>query len=423
MKAFELRPWNSARTDPSRTDLVWADNRNGGDLRTDLDPWLSSFGEVPPVALDLARIATAAFVVDQLEPRGIAFRREFDLLVHLCEPDAWSTEVLEKLADLLASLTGDAWTIPVVAETSPTRLVPDPLERGEVARTAARVALLSGGLDSFAGAVLSSSNESVAYLGHWDQPAIKHAQDDVRSWFVRARQPIDYVQTFHTIRAKKQERTTRSRSLLFMALAIALAAARGAPIVEVPENGFTSLNPPLGPERGGPWTTRSTHPVTIARFNGLLAGLGLDVRVENPHAWRTKGELVAGALAVTPGDLAAGAAGTMSCAKLNGNYYRGGDPNGQCGLCVACVTRRASLIAAGVQDRTEYLLDRLTGEARAKLLRNRASDVEAIQLAIATPMDDIDLMAIGPYPDDFDIDAALELCRRGFEELSLVPLA
>jgi hypothetical protein len=122
-------------------------------------------------------------------------------------------------------------------------------------------------------------------------------------------------------------------------------------------------NPPLGPERGGAYTTRSTHPVTIGRFNGILGQLGLAIHVENPRAWRTKGELVTAALAMTPADLSAGAALTMSCAKLNGNFYPGGDPNGQCGLCVACVTRRGSLIAAGIPDRTEYLLNRLVGES------------------------------------------------------------
>lgn len=418
MSMFELRPWNSAQTDVSRIDLVWSDDRNGGDLRTDLDPWLTRFGDVPPVALDLTRLATAAFVGDQLLARGIAFARDMDVLVHLREPDAWSDETLAELADLLASLTGDSWRLSVIQETSPNRLTRAPFEPGETAPSARRVALLSGGLDSFAGAVLSSASEGMSYFGHWDQPATKHAQDDVKAWFTRSGRPLDYVQVFHTIRAKRAERTTRSRSALFIALAVALAAARGARVVEVPENGFTSLNPPLGPERGGAFTTRSTHPVTINRFNRLLERLGLDARVENPHAWRTKGELVSAAAAVAPGDIAAGAALTLSCAKLNGNYYKGGDPNGQCGLCVACVTRRGSLIAAGVDDRTEYLFDRLTGGSRDDLLRHRSADREAILMAIEAPIDDVDLMAIGPYPEDFNLDEAVELCRRGFEELA-----
>jgi hypothetical protein len=59
----------------------------------------------------------------------------------------------------------------------------------------------------------------------------------------------------------------------------------------------------------------------------------------------------------------------------------------------------------------------------ATLLRNRANDIEAILLAIANPVDDLDLMAVGPYPDDYDLDAAVDLCSRGIQELARVPLA
>ena len=130
-----------------------------------------------------------------------------------------------------------------------------------------------------------------------------------------------------------------------MALGVALATVRGARIVEVPENGHTSLNPPLGPDRGGALTTRSTHPRTFARLNAIVAALGLDVEVGNPHGDKTKGELVALANAAAPGDFAAGVSDTLSCAKLNGNYYKGGNPNYACGLCVAACPEQAISLA------------------------------------------------------------------------------
>jgi hypothetical protein len=210
--------------------------------------------------------------------------------------------------------------------------------------------------------------------------------------------------------------------MLFMALGIALATGRGAHLVEVPENGHTSLNPPLGPERGGALSTRSTHPRTFARMNGLLTNLEIEVAVRNPHHDKTKGELVALANAVSPGDFALAAAETLSCAKLNGNYYKGGNPNYHCGLCVACIVRRGSLIAASVADNTPYLCETLVGDARAKLLRDRASDVDAAKRALLTGIEEEDLLVTGPYPDDFDLDAGLEVCRRGLAEMARVPL-
>ncbi len=422
MTAIEFRPWTSPARVADAQDVVWrAPSAEPGAIRTDIAPWLTSFGPVPDRAIDLARLASAAFTADQMKVRHQGFSRSFDLRVHLIDPAAWSDELLADLADLLSSLTADDWRLEVLPDTSEEHPVADAEREWKQGR---RVALLSGGLDSFAGAVLSSADEDTLYLGHWDQSAVKKAQNAVKTWFASSGRPIDYEQVRFAINAQqgKVERTTRSRALLFMTLGVALATARGAHLVEVPENGHTSLNPPLGPERGGALSTRSTHPRTFARLNDLLMNLGIDVRVRNPHHDKTKGELVGLALAASPGDFAQAAAETLSCAKLDGNWYKGGNPNHHCGLCVACIVRRCSLIVAGVTDRTPYLSEALSGEGHDALIRNRASDVDAVKRAILTGLEDDDLLAIGPYPDDFDLDAGLDVCRRGLAEMARVPL-
>ena len=417
MSAFELRPSGSARTDLDATDLVWSAGRGtAGTLRTDLDPWLSSFGSVPSAAVDLTRVATAAYLADLRSRRPATLSRALEIVVHVLEPDSISP-ALDEIADLLALLTADEWQVSIVPDVSeqPETVAAEPASRH-------RVALLSGGLDSFAGAVLTSAAADTVYLGHSDLTPIRASQNRVRGWFDTSGRTIDYVQVRHGDSIKRPERSTRSRSSLFMSLAVALASGRGGTYVEVAENGFTSLNPPLGPERGGALTTRSTHPVTLARFNAVLARLGLEVSIWNPHAWKTKGQLVAEAVAMSPGDFAAGAASTLSCAKLNGQYYKGGSPTSQCGLCVACITRRAAMVAAGVEDRTGYLSETLTGSALADLRRDRADDVDAVRLAITRGFDDLDLMSVAGLPDDFDFDAALDLCGRAVAELARVDL-
>lgn len=65
---------------------------------------------------------------------------------------------------------------------------------------------------------------------------------------------------------------------LFTALgAAAAASSRGAGVLEVPENGYTSINLPLHPNRAGALSTRSTHPETFRRLSLLLTRLSLGV--------------------------------------------------------------------------------------------------------------------------------------------------
>jgi len=285
------------------------------------------------------------------------------------------------------------------------------------------VALLSGGLDSFCGAILADPRAQRLLLSHADNTIVKGAQNRANAWLAAHRPPpFPAYRVTVTQRGPKREPSSRSRSFLFLSLAVAAADAVGATRVEVPENGFTSLNPPLASNRGGALSTRSTHPTTIHRFNGLLEGLGIVARIGDPFSDLTKGEFLARAAAVAGDAFPQGAAETLSCGKLDGARYRGGDANKHCGLCFPCIVRRGAFLGAGVPDRTAYLIDQLHGDAREKLLANRADDVAAVQWAVEHGIDDVALLAAGPYPPGFDFDAALDLCDRGLAELASVPL-
>ena len=158
--------------------------------------------------------------------------------------------------------------------------------------------------------------------------------------------------------------------------------------------------------------------MTIERFNRLLSEIGLGVKVSNPYATITKGELVALANARLPETFAAGAATTFSCAKLNGQTFLGGSAYAQCGLCFACAVRRAAFRRANVPDATEYLTERLAGPAITALRDKRAGDINALQLAIERGFDEVGLLSLAPFPPGFDFDEALDLCDRGFRELA-----
>jgi 7-cyano-7-deazaguanine synthase in queuosine biosynthesis len=398
--------------------LVWSvTQRESNTVRASIDPWLRQLGAPANAAIDLVRLAAAAYMVDRLTKRRSGFSRTIDLHVHVTDPTRWDGP-LDDTADLLFWLTGDTWNLEVSGEevARPAKGIVDATS-GDV------VVLLSGGLDSFCGAALSNRDQPRVFLGHWDNSTVKHAQDESWRWLTEhggIASPYRQIQLTQV--EEKRERSTRSRALLFMALAAAVAQAAGARVVEVPENGFTSLNPPLGADRGGALSTRSTHPRTLRSVNRLYADLGVDVQFHDPYAQMTKGELLAEAAAGSPVSFAGGAADTLSCGKLDGRFYRGGNPNHHCGLCVPCLVRRGAFLAAGVRDGTAYLSEYLTGADLDKLLAHRAADIAAVRHGIDRAVDDVALMTSGSYPDDFDFDAAVDLCKRGFKELQAVPL-
>lgn len=387
------------------------------DVVTDLDWSLSCFGNVSPAAKDLARIAMAAYLADRTEKRSLSyFSRRMEIVVHLDEPERFLSPAGRRLVDLLAWLTGDAWTLtPVDSESTAT-------EQDGAAEERDEVMLLSGGLDSMCGAVAAFESQSTRlHLGHRDQTgAVVHSQEALAT----ALGEWDSSFTWQRLRLAPRvtnDNSTRTRSLLFMALAIAAATASSAPRVVVPENGFTSLNLAMLPSRGGALSTKSTHPWTFSQINALVNELGLNVVLENPYGTVTKGVMLRTAFDIAGkggADILSMAAQTTSCSKLDGGLgYTGGSPNVNCGLCIACLVRRGAFIGAGLADSTDYLLNRVTPDARAKLINARHSDIWAVQTwATRAPTID-DLVVSARWPQGTDYDAMLAVVVAGRAEL------
>ncbi|OEV30481.1 hypothetical protein AN219_10735 [Streptomyces nanshensis] len=383
--------------------------------------WLPSQGQISSQAIDLVRIAGGAYLVDRLSGRPSAFTRRLHLTVEVADPTPWEGEAINQLAQLLFWLTGDTWDLQLIQDPT----TPE-VQAAEISDSVGSVALLSGGLDSYLGALhlLSTLSEPPLFVGHYDTAtAVRRAQNTIHSWLQENYTPSpSYTQIEFTQVEDKKESSSRSRSLLFVALGAAIAASRHASTLFVPENGFTSLNLPLHPNRAGALSTRSTHPETFYRVNTLLQTLRLPIMVTNPFAAYTKGEemrLVVDNDPPSGWDRVAGL--TISCSKLDGARIKGGNSTLNCGLCYACVTRRGSFIAAGVDDTTIYLSDELTGDARLELLERRYSDRAAISYATTRGIDD-DVIDAGTWPPDADLDVISDLARRGLAELGEVDL-
>lgn len=431
--AYELLGDGAAALDADATALRWPQQPGAtATVRSDLGWHLQPWGAVTPAAVDLVRIAAGAYLADRLTPRGASFSRHLHLTVATSDPAPWHGSVGDELTGLLHWLTGDWWELNAVDDQTPHEAAPQPTAAAVVpfppgtADEEPTTSLLSGGLDSFLGAIhLLHTHHDVAFIGHRDAAnAVRGAQDRVQQWLADSYSPVPSYTRVALRQARQiREPSSRSRSLLFTALGSAAAATPdAAQVLHIPENGYTSINLPLHPNRGGALSTRSTHPDTFRRVNLILDQLGLGVQIDNPFQALTKGEamkLVA-ATQPPPGWVEA-AATTVSCSKLDGGRITGGNPNYNCGLCVPCLVRRSTFIAADQPDHTRYLATLLTGTSLDELVGRRRSDIEAVRYATAVGVDD-DQIDAGTWPPDHDLDATADLVRRGLDELAAVAL-
>jgi hypothetical protein len=261
VKTVELVPEGTQPRLDSSTVIEWP-RVPGSTATMEVDcGWdLAELGDVHVTVRDLLRIIAGAYLADRSERRSnLLLRRELAVVAHVEHPDTWIQTTLNITVDLLHWLTGDTWHLQIVPAKAPTRRPPAKLPAVDV------VHLLSGGLDSLCGALLQIGDvETAVYVGHRDPSnAGRRAQHLVEQAIRERRNDADYLRLALRPTADVKEATPRTRSLLFMALGISVASGRGTGRVIMPENGFTSINPPLEPSRGGPLTTRSTHPWTF----------------------------------------------------------------------------------------------------------------------------------------------------------------
>ncbi|MBY4108373.1 7-cyano-7-deazaguanine synthase [Rhodococcus fascians] len=396
-------PSKPGRTNSVVSDLAWN---------------LAPLHNLDPQVADLTHIAAGAYMADRSTARGARFSRDIALQVAVLAPDSWTGDLLDTTADLLGWLTGDSWNLTVTAGPE--------VNFDETLKIAhsGPVSLLSGGLDSYLGAItLLKSGASPSFVGHKDTAtAIRGAQTAVGTWLGQAFAPAPSYSRFQLAQAtRRHEPSSRSRAFLFLSLGIAVASSIGAKSLIVPENGYTGINLPLRPNRGGALSTRSTHPETFRRVAEILARLDVNVTISNPFEWMTKGEAMESVRDLRPPDgWKVTAAATLSCSKLGGNWFAG-SPNFNCGLCVPCMVRRATFIKAKVEDDTPYLFQAISGAHLSDLVNARRGDIEAVRYAIEAGVD-IDAIDSGTWPADYDLDRVESLVQRGLDELAMLEL-
>ncbi|SHH75639.1 Qat anti-phage system QueC-like protein QatC [Clostridium grantii] len=364
---------------------------------------------------DFLIIASSIFAVDRRIPRsnvhGIDDDREMkdnwtrtlEVNIPVLEIDKWVT-VRSKLEKVLNFLSGDLWKLDFRETEDRYRnneyRKNKYMKKGIIDNDFDCVSLFSGGLDSFCGALhLLEQGKKVCFVGCMEYNQLKNRMKKIykkidsdypninKDLIVFSTNPRVPQNINEDIRSKYTEDTSRSRSLLFISVAMAVASiVNPNEGVYIPENGFIGLNVPLTPSRIGSCSTRTTHVYFLKKLNEIFKEIDIPYGISNFYAYKTKGQIVSefkeNSTFLECVDE------TISCSHPTQGRMAGVTPI-NCGYCFPCMIRRASLNVIGYEE--QNYLDKIDGEYKLdiKLIKNygnpytgRAKDLNALLAAL-----------------------------------------
>jgi 7-cyano-7-deazaguanine synthase in queuosine biosynthesis len=382
--------------------------------------------ELQDTVIDLLHMAMSVYAADVRIQRRTAqdhWTRVITLYLPVHDPGRWEG-ALPTITRMLSFLTGDKWRVLFRAREALRRpTIKEPLQP-----LPNKVTLFSGGLDSFIGAIdlLEESDGLLALVGQYGKGSTNSSQ-------VNSHRAIANVYRNRTLRfgffvqpskieGQIAEDTMRSRSILFLALGTAVASAcrTGAPLY-ISENGLISLNVPLAYSRSGSLSTRTTHPHFISLYREILAALNIQVTVELPYRFFTKGEMLRNARDQEV--LRSGLPFTLSCSRADAGRFQKRPIGTHCGYCVPCLIRLASMRAAGFDIKGAAFFDVLKKKPSPDTARG--SDVRAFEIAVQRvralkPLQLVtEVLNTGPLPPE-EIREYVGVYKRGMEEVGLL---
>ena len=337
------------------------------------------FGHIlDPQLADWIDVALACYLADRLATRvtgrgtesGNQWSRVFNLVIPVREKACWSNiELKRQLERLLHFFTDDIWHIDFVERVGPRR----PAESqgflfGFDSSVPVRVALYSGGLDSFAGAaqtVREFSDSAFVFVSgitngrqqaaQRKQLGVLRKEDSHGIWQIG----VPYGLLWSTSGSPhKEESSQRTRGFLFLSLGAVSAIAAGSRTLFLYENGIGAINLPYDGTQIGTYNSRATHPVALLRMQDFIETLtGNGFSIENPFAFSTKAAMCRHKAVQELRDYLDL---TFSC---DGFPVRVKE-QAQCGLCTSCLLRRQAIESAGLStyDSKGYLNDFTSAE-------------------------------------------------------------
>lgn len=308
---------------------------------------------------DLLIVCAAVEFADRRWARGTRhWARDIHVTIPVIELSVWQeSNVRHRLADTLRHLTGDAWQFSFVrhegAATSKPRQGPlFPNQQKDFALA------YSEGLDS----------RSVSGLYNENDSAVRVRVTKYKQRLRKDEQPFDRL-PFDVTVVPNNEDSVRSRGFKFAAVTAVAAQLSNVRRIIVPESGQGALGPVLLPLLKI-YPDYRNHPTFFRKMEGLIkALLGVNLVYEQPRLWHTKGQTIAAFLA-EPGVRPDQLINTHSCWQKRHNVHFAGTMR-QCGICAACLLRRMSLQAAGIEEPPEnYAISDLGAERFSDAIPN-----------------------------------------------------
>ncbi len=336
------------------------DNSGGNStLKIDMETLLPFANLVNKEVFDFFIISATVYGIDRFVERRKnsvdGWSRELKVNFPVHNISKWNTCKME-LNSLLSFLTGDYWDVEFRQEIFD---VPKATLDKEYLVPFEQVNLFSGGLDSLIGALdflKQNSLKKVLFVSHWDRSMSKSKsdQESLLPNIIHQNQfeVIPSVLVYLSSTNRDRESTFRSRSLLFIGIALLAAQATKTSKIIVPENGTVSLNFPLSNSRRSSCSTRTTHPLVLETVLSIWKILSIKSGLENPYEFQTKGEMVVNCK--DPINLSKLIIKSNSCGKRGHRaHWEDGKRNAtHCGVCMPCLYRQASLQI--VNDPTSY---------------------------------------------------------------------
>lgn len=301
---------------------------------------------------DLLDIGTTVYMADLYTKREFNLERRVSVLMPVRHPHIWSN-VQKELERAVSFLGRDNFSIKFIKRKEKV----DKLRKFSVKSDNRCVCLFSGGLDSLGGAawVLDHKLDPI-FVSHYSSNILVGIQKSLISQLEKIYdRPLHHLSLRVSKTGNKKIKNSLSapfrsvmiqhlRSFLFLCLAAAVALESKIKKIYIFENGPVALNPLFSEARVN---TRTTHPHFLVRFRELVkAVFGIDVIIENPFLYRTKGEVVN---ILARQELQGLVAKTVSCwnwsrvplrAKQRGIKGFKGRHDGE---CIPCIIRRSAV--------------------------------------------------------------------------------
>ena len=303
------------------------------------------FATWEPVAWDALLVAAAVEFADRTKHRpAYVWRRHFELRIPVHNPRLWNSPKVEaSLRDVLEFLTGDEWHFEFVARKKDVER-PAQIQLSLNPQIEA-VIPFSNGLDSCAVAGLMGRRLGAKLV----RIRLGSGQDEGKAL---SRQRKEFTRTPYEISPGVKpfaESSARSRGFKFAVISGIAAYLSNAGKIIVPESGQGALGPSLVTVGQAGEDYRS-HPLFTRRMEIFLqAILGHKVSFEFPQIWNTKAETLKQFVDECKDS---SWSKTHSCWQQN-RQSSVDKKRRHCGVCAACMLRRLSVHAAGLEEAKE----------------------------------------------------------------------